>query len=159
MLGRETLRTFGHKVHVRTVAQDFASGPDRIAQPLYTADAACSQRGAIHDEGIELHFAFAIEKAAATGIESLIVFHDDDSFLDGIERRATAFKHTPARRHGVADAVEMRFDHVVGNGPCTAMDDQNGIGRQEESSGKLLDRIAGGSEFSAHGRDRKQKPR
>src|SRR5438477_85294 len=109
MLGCETLRTFGHKVHVRTVAQDFASGPDRIAQPLYTADAACSQRGAIHDEGIELHFAFAIEKAAATGIESLIVFHDDYSFLDGIERRATAFKHTPARRHGVADAVEMRF--------------------------------------------------
>ncbi len=90
---------------------------------LDAAHASAAQRGAVHDEGIELHFAVAIEKAAAAGIESLVVFHDDDSFFDRIERRPATLEHAPARGHGVAHAVEMGFDHVVGNGPGAAMND------------------------------------
>ncbi len=85
------------------------------------------KRGAVHDEGIELHFAVAIEKAAAPGVESLVIFHDDDSFFDRIERRAAALKHPPTRSHGIAHAIEMGFDHVVGNGPGAAMNNQNGF--------------------------------
>ena len=82
-----------------------------------------AQRGAVHDERIELYFAVAIEKAAAAGIKGLVVFHDDHGFFDGIKRRSAAFEHPPARSHGVAHAVEMSFDHVIRNGPGAAMND------------------------------------
>ena len=140
MLGREALRPFGHKVHMRAVAQNLARRAYGIGDALHAAHASAAQRGAVHDEGIELHFAVAIEKAAAAGVESLVVFHDDDSFLDGIERRPAAFEHPPARGHGVAHTVEMSFHHVIGNGPGTAMNDQNRIVQEGSSSGM---RIAG----------------
>ena len=90
-----------------------------------------------------MHFAVAIEKAAAAGVEGLVVFHDDDGFFDRIERRTAALEHAPARSHGIAHAVEMGFDHVVRNGPGAAMNYQNRI-VQEESSGRMSTiRIAG----------------
>ena len=95
----------------------------RSTQPTPPA----AQGVAVHDEGIELYFAVAIQKAAAAGIESLVVFHDDHGFFDRVERRAAAFQHPPARSHGVAHAVEMSFHHVIRNGPGTAMNDQNRI--------------------------------
>ena len=98
-----------------------------LRNALHAAHASGAQGGAVHDEGIELHFAVAIEKAAAAGVESLVVFHDDDGFFDRVERRAAAFEHAPARGHGVAHAVEMSFDHVVRNGPGAAMNYQNRI--------------------------------
>ena len=128
MLCGEALRAFGYKVHVRAVAQNLASRADGIAKALDAANASGAQGRAVHDEGIELHLAVAIEKAAATGVESLVVFHDDHSFFDRIERRSATFEHAPARGHRVAHAVEMSFDHVVRNGPCAAMNDQNRIG-------------------------------
>ena len=135
MLGREALSPFGDKVHMRAVAQNFARRADRIGDALDTAHAAGAQSGAVHDERIELHLAVAIEKAAATRVEGLVVFHDDHSFLDRIERRSTAFEHPPARSHGVAHTVEMSFHHVIRNGPGAAMNDQNRI-VQGKSSGE-----------------------
>src|SRR6185312_4856211 len=123
MLGRETFGPFCHEVHVRAVAKDLARRANGIGNALYAAHASAAQGGAVHDEGIELHFAVAIEKAAAAGVESLVVFHDDDRFLDRIERRPAAFQYPPARRHGVAHAVEVSFHHVIGDGPGTAMND------------------------------------
>ena len=102
-----------------------------LRNALNTAHAAAAQGGAIHDERVELHFAVAIQKAAAAGVEGLVIFHDDDSFFDRIERRPAALEHAPARSHGVAHAVEMSFHHVVRNGPGAAMNYQNRIGARE----------------------------
>ena len=62
-----------------------------------------------------------LRKLPRPGIKSLVIFHDDDGFLDGVERRPAAFQHPPARSHGVAHTVEMSFHHVIRNGPGTAM--------------------------------------
>ena len=131
MLCGEALRTFSHKVDMRAVAQNLASGADGIAKPLDAADASGAQGRAIHDEGVELHLAVAIEETAATCVESLVVFHDDHGFFDRIERRAATFEHAPARSHGIAHAVEVGVDHVVRNGPCAAVNHQNRIGQEK----------------------------
>src|SRR5437899_5498193 len=144
VLGGELLGAFADKIHVRTLAENLAGGAHRIAQPLDTADASGAERGSVHDERIELDFAVAIEEAAASGVEGLVVFHDDDGFLDGIERRAAAFEHAPSRGQRVGHAAEVRVDHVVGYGPSAAMNDQNRMSWQEVSpeSAMRLDRIA-----------------
>ena len=97
---------------------------------LDAADASGTQRAAVHDQRVELYFAVAIEKAPASGVKGLVIFHDHDCFLDRIERRTAAAEHFPSRRQGVADAIQMRVDHVIRNGPGAAMDEQNGISRQ-----------------------------
>jgi hypothetical protein len=70
-----------------------------------------------------LDLAVAIEEAAPAGVESLVVFHDDYSFFDGVEGRATASEDAPSSGSGVADAVEMGVHHVIGDGPSAAVDD------------------------------------
>ena len=70
---------------------------------------------------------------------------DDDGFFDRIESGAAAFEHTPSGSGGIADAVEMGFDHVVGDGPGTAVYDQNGISWHFQSlQGVAGDSLAGG---------------
>ena len=123
MLGGKTLGTFGDEINVRAVAKDLAGGADGIAQTLDAADAATAEGLAIHDEGVELHFAVAIEKTAAAGVESFVVFHHDDGLFNRVEGGAAQFQHTPTGRRGVADAMEVRLDHVIGNGPGTAVND------------------------------------
>ena len=144
VLGGEVLRAFADEINVRAFAQNLARGAHRIAQALDAADAAGAERGAVHDEGVELDFAVAIEKAAASGVEGLVVFHDDDGFLDGVERRAAALEHAPSRSQRVGDAANVGVDHVIGHGPRAAVNDQNGISRQVESpEEEAMDRIAG----------------
>ena len=133
VLGGEALGAFADEVYVRAFAQNLARGADGIAQPFDAADAAGAERGAVHDEGVELHSAVAVEKAAAPGVEGLVVFHDDDGFFDRIERRATTLEHAPARGERVVDAADVGVDHVIGHGPGAAVNHQNGIGRQRLS--------------------------
>ena len=123
MLGGEALRAVADEVHVRAFAEDFPRGANGIAKVLDAADTTAPQGGAVHDEGIELHPAVAVEEAAAAGVEGLVVFHDDDGCLDRIERGAAALEYAPAGGGGVAHAVQVRLDHVVGNCPRPAVDD------------------------------------
>jgi hypothetical protein len=132
----EPLRSLSHKVHVRTIAQNLSRRPYRVAQPLNTTNAASAQGGAIHDERIQLHFAVAIKKAAAAGVKGLVIFHDDHSFLDSVERRTAPFQHAPTCSHGVEHAIQMGFDHVIGNGPGTAVNYKDRISQEKSSGGK-----------------------
>jgi hypothetical protein len=118
---------------VRTLAENLAGGAHGIAQALDASHAAGAERGSIHDECVELDFAVAIEKAAASRVESLVVFHDDDGFLDGVERGAAKFEHAPSRSQSVADAANVGVDHVIRHGPRAPMNHQNRISRQELS--------------------------
>src|SRR5580704_15977550 len=89
MFGGEALRTLAHKIHMRTLGQNLSRRPHWIAHPLHAPDTPGPQRRPIHDERIQLHLAVAIQEATAAGVEGLVVFHDDNGFLDSIKRRAT----------------------------------------------------------------------
>src|SRR5271163_1189712 len=118
---------------------------------FHAAHAPGTKSCALHNQSIELHFAISVKEAAASCVKGLIIFHDHDCFLDRVERRAPSLQHLPASRHRIAHAIEMSLDHVIRNGPCTAVDEQNWIYRQEKPSpGKrpislTLERNTGGS--------------
>ena len=133
MLGGEPLRAFGDEINVRTLAENLARGAHGIAQALDASHAAGAERGAVHDEGVELDFSVAIQKAAASGVEGLVVFHDDDGFLDGVERRAAALEHAPSRSQRVVHAADVGVDHVIRHGPRATVNHQNWISRQKLS--------------------------
>jgi hypothetical protein len=99
---------------------------------LHATHASGAKGGPLHDQRVELHLGFAIEEATAASIEGLVVFHDHDCFLDGVECRASAAEHLPAGCSGVADAVEVSLNHVIRNGPGASMDNQNRINGQEK---------------------------
>ena len=133
MLGGEALGAFGDEVNVRAIAQDFAGGAHGIAQSFDAADAASAEGGAVHDEGVELDFAVAVEEAAAAGIEGFVVFHHDDRCFDGVEGGAAALQRVPACGCRVADALEVGVDHVIGDGPGAAVNDQGWVSGQAMS--------------------------
>ena len=123
MLGSESLRAFCDKINVRAFAKNFTGSANRIRDTLNASHAPGAQSSAIHNEGIELDLAVAIQKAAAPGVESLVIFHDDYRFFDCIERRSTALQDVPSGGSGVADAVAVSIHHVIGNGPRATVDD------------------------------------
>ncbi len=145
MLLREAFRALADKIDVRTFAQNLACGADRIFDALDAAHAPGTQRGAIHEERVHLDFAFAVEEAAAPGVEGFVVFENDESFLDGVQSRAASLQHNPARCEGVTHALFVRFHHVVGHGPRAAVDDENRThseGSLEIRSVSLASRLA-----------------
>src|SRR5258706_11567481 len=130
MLGSEPLRAFCDKINVRAFAKNFTGSANRIRDTLNASHAPGAQSSAIHNEGIELDLAVAIQKAAAPGVECLVVFHDGYGFFDRVERRSAAFEDAPSGGSAVADAVAVSIHHVIGNGPGAAVNDKNGIRRQ-----------------------------
>ena len=117
MLLREAFRAFGNEVNVRTFAEYLARSSNRIGDVIHTTDAARAKRGAVHDEGIELDLAFAIEEAATASVKGLVIFHNDDSFLGSFERGATFLKDAPSGSDRIAHAVEVCFDEIVRDRP------------------------------------------
>src|SRR5579862_8173121 len=122
VVGGELLGAGANEIDMWAVAENLAGGANRIAKALDASNASGAEGGAVHDEGVELNFPVAIEKTTAPGIEGFVVFHDDDGFLDGVERRAPALKHAPSRGQSVVHAADVGVDHVVGHGPGAAVD-------------------------------------
>jgi hypothetical protein len=135
VFGGETFRALCHKIDVRALAENLAGGAHGIAQALDTSDASGAECGSVHDESVELDSPVAVQEAAASGIEGLIVFHDDDGLLDGIDRRAAALEHAPSRSQRVPHALYVGVDHLIRHGPRAAMNHQNRICWQELSLG------------------------
>jgi hypothetical protein len=94
---------------------------------FHASYAAGAQSVAIHDEGIELDLALAVQKAPATGIEGLVIFHHHYGCLDRVERRTAALEDAPARVNGAPHAIKVSFDHVIRNRPRAAVDNKDGI--------------------------------
>jgi len=122
-----------------TVAQDFAGHPHRIAQMFDAAHASRAQAGTVHDQSIELHLAFAIQKAAAAGVEAFVIFQDHNRLLDRVERAALAVEHIPAGSPSFFDPQEMRPNDVVRNRPGAAVHYQYGIDRQVVLRQEMID--------------------
>jgi hypothetical protein len=86
-----------------------------------------------------LHLAVAVQKTAAAGVEGLVVLENDDSFFHGVEGQAAALQHAPSGGSSIAHTVEMSVDHVVRNGPGTAVNDHNRIGWQVQTPLKVAE--------------------
>jgi hypothetical protein len=123
VLGGEALGAFGYEIDVWTVAENLAGGANRISQTLDASYAAAPEGRTVHDEGVELNFTVAIQEGAAAGVEGLVIFEDDDCFFDRIQGRTATFEDAPSSSGGVAHTVEVRVDHIVGNGPGSAVYD------------------------------------
>ena len=65
------------------------------------------------------------------GIEGLVIFHDDDVFLNSVEGRTAMLQYSPTRSYGVIHTADVSLHHIVGYGPGAAMNDQDGICRQK----------------------------
>src|ERR1022692_1734893 len=128
MFGGKALSAFGYEINMWAFAENLASRANWIAQTFDTTDATATEGRPVHDESVELNFSIAVEEAAAAGVEGFVIFHYDDGFFDRVERGTAAFEGAPSGASSVAHTVEVRLDHVVGNGPRTAMYDQNRIG-------------------------------
>ena len=89
-------------------------------------DAAGSEGGAVHEEGVELDAAFAGEEGAATGVEGGVVFEDGDGGFDGVGGAAAVFENGVAGGEGVGDAALVVFGHLRWDGPGAAVDEQDG---------------------------------
>jgi len=123
VLGGKALGALGHKIDVRTVAKNFSGGTNRVAQTFDTTDPATAQRRAVHDEGVKLHLAVAVQEAAPSGVKRLVVFENDHGFFNRVESRAAAFERAPSASSSIAHTVEVSLDHVVRNGPSTPVND------------------------------------
>src|SRR5208282_5933643 len=95
VLGGKALGAFGDEIDVRAVAENFAGGAHRVAQTLHASDAAAAEGRALHDEGVELHLAVAVQETAAAGVKGFIVFHYDDGLFDRVQSGAAALQHAP----------------------------------------------------------------
>src|SRR5258708_4404182 len=109
---------------MRALVEDEARGLDWIAEALDASDPASAERGAIHEQGVELDVAVAGEKAASAGVEGLIVFENSDSGFDGFDRTGAVFQQGVADGEGIGDAEPVGFDHVVGDGPGSAVHEE-----------------------------------
>ena len=124
---REVFSSFAYKVHMWTFTQDETRRADGISNTLHAAHTAGAQSGAIHNERVHLHLAVGRKKAATSGIECRVIFHDHHSFLDGFECRTSGVEHLPANSKGIEDTATMVVDHVCRNRPSSAMNYENGI--------------------------------
>src|ERR1700756_3087571 len=115
---------------MRAVTQDFARSANGIRNLFHAAHASGTKRSAVHNQRIELNLAIAIEEAATASVKRLVVLHDDDRFLYGIQCRSATLEHTPASGNCSPHAAQMCLYHVIRNGPGAAVDEQNGIRRQ-----------------------------
>jgi hypothetical protein len=125
--GGEALGAFPNEVDVGGLFEDESSGLDGVAQALDTGNAAGFHAAAVHEERVELDAAVGGEKAAAAGVEGGVLFKDGDGCFDGVESRASAGEDGIAGFEGFADADLVGLGSVRGNGPCTAVDEQDGL--------------------------------
>src|SRR5437868_4781413 len=112
---------------MRTLAQDQARRPNRIADALNASYSAGAHGSAVHDQRIHLDFSISCKKTAEGGIESVVIFHDHDSFFDRFQRRASRDKDFPTNAKRILHAPTMIFHNLVGHRPSSAMYHQDWV--------------------------------
>src|SRR5271170_2365149 len=126
MLLCEFFRALADEVDVRTLIENEARGLNGIAQALDAGHASGAHGASVHEQGVELHAAIAGEEAAASGIEGVVVFEDGNGGLDCVYSRCTFVELCVSGTESVGDAALMRFDHVVRDGPGSAVNQKYG---------------------------------
>ena len=127
VLGGEALGTGSDEVDVGGFFEDDAGGLDGVAETFDAGYASGAEVGAAHEEGVELDAAVAGEEGASAGVEGVVVFHDGDGGFYGVDGGATSGESGPAGGEGGGDASFVGGYGVVGHGPGSAVDEQDGL--------------------------------
>ena len=108
LFGRVAGGAFGDQEH-RLVPKQRLGQLDRIAHAAHGGDGADVEGRPIHQGGVELHFAVAVEHRAIAGIEGGIVLQDPDGGDHGVDRAAARPQHGLAglERSQASDAVGL----------------------------------------------------
>ena len=125
--GGEALSAFSNKVDVWRLLQDEAGGVDGVAEAFDAGYAAGFHAAAIHEERVELDAAVGGEKAAAACVKCGVILKDSDSGLNGVEGGAAAGEDGVSGFEGAADAGLVGFGSVGGDGPCSAVNEKDGV--------------------------------
>ncbi len=137
VLGGEALGTGADEVDVGGFFEDEAGGLDGVAEPLDAGYAAGAEVGSVHEKGVELDAAVAGEEGASSSVEGVVVFHDGDGGLDGVDGGAAAGECGPAGCECGGDATLVGVDGVVGHGPGSAVDEEEGLAIHGRKSSSL----------------------
>jgi hypothetical protein len=125
--GGEALSAFTDEVDVWRLFKNESGGADGVAEAFDAGDAAGFHATAIHEKGVKLDAAVGGEEAAAAGIEGGVIFEGCDGGLDGVEGGAAQGKDGVARLEGAADTGLVGLGCVVGDGPCAAVNQEDGV--------------------------------
>ena len=110
--------------HVFGMFENLAREAYGIADPFDGGDRAGFQRGAVHDDGVELDAAFGIEMRAEARVEYRIVFENYDGGFDCVGGAAAGGENFPSRFERASNAGAAIVDGLVRDIPCAAVDDQ-----------------------------------
>ena len=142
MGGGKALRAFTYKVDMWRLFEDEAGGFDGVAEALDAGNATGFHASSIHEKGVELDTAVGGEKAAATGVEGGVIFEDCDCSFDGVDGRTAAREDAVASFESGADSGLMGLGIVGGDGPCAAMDEEDGIADGRSWHGVMVTQAA-----------------
>jgi len=117
------------EVDMGTFLENETSGLDGITQALYTGNATGLHAATVHEESIELDATIGCQEASTACVEGRVIFHHGDGGLDCVDCSAPLRKHSEAGLKGFANTGFMGGCGIVRNGPCSAMNDQNGFVR------------------------------
>ena len=129
----EVFGTFGDEHHVGRFFEDSARGLDGIFDAAKTGNGAGAERGGVHDDGVAFDVAVECEMGAETGVEDGVVFEDDNSGFDGVERAAAVFENSPAGLESAETAGFAGVDGVIGNVPGTAVNNERRLHEEKNS--------------------------
>jgi hypothetical protein len=121
---REAFGAFVNEHHVRAIFEDLAREPDWIADAPQNRYGTCAQGGAIHNDCVTFDVAIESEMRAEASIENGIVFENDDSGFDGIERRAALIEDGPACGESAFATAFACVDRLIGNVPSAAVNNE-----------------------------------
>ena len=114
-----------YEVDVWAFVEDEAGGLDGIAEVFDAGYAAGAEGGSVHEEGVELDAAVSGEEGAAAGVEGGVVFEDGDGGFYGVGGGASTGEDGVAGGEGVGNAALVVCGHFRGDGPGTAVDQED----------------------------------
>ena len=115
------------EVDMGAFLENEASRLNGITQAFNARNAASLHATTVHEESVELNATIGGEETSPPCIERGIVFHYGHSRFNGVDGGAAARKHSEASFESLTYTGFVCGGSVIGNGPCTAVDDQDGF--------------------------------
>ena len=122
LLDGKLLGTGANQHHVLAGFEHLARQANGVADALDRRYGAGPEARAIHDDGVELDVAFAVQVRTDAGIECGVVLQHHDGRFDGVERGAAALEDFPSGFECAAAPIAAVLNGFVGDVPGTTVD-------------------------------------
>src|SRR5262249_48650920 len=120
----ELFGTLTDEIHMGTFVEHQPRCANGIAQALDTGYATGAHGAAVHEECIELHTAIAGKEAATSSMECIVIFEDGNCGFNRIDSRRAFAEQSITSGQSIGHAALVRVDHVIGNSPGAAVDQE-----------------------------------